>query len=90
MNSEHWKHRRNLFNPSFHKQVLNGFYEEFNTKGDALLEKLEKVADGKTVITLLDEFNRTTLDVIATVNMFALCFFFTSMIISLNKRLLSA
>ena len=48
--------------------ILNEFFEEFNLKGDILLEKIEKMADGKTVITMLNEFNRTTLDVIAKVN----------------------
>nr|UOU03257.1 cytochrome P450 3049B1-1 [Brachionus rubens] len=62
-----WRHRRDMFNPSFHKQALVGFMEEFNTKSDLLMEKLRTMADGKQVITLLDEFNNMTLDVIATV-----------------------
>ena len=69
LDNEHWKHRRSMFNPSFHKQVLNGFIDEFNVKGDMLLEKLEKKANGKTVISMLDEFNRATLDVIASVSL---------------------
>ena len=58
---------RALFNPSFHKQVLNSFIDEFNNKGDLLLEKLRSMADGKTQVVMLDEFNHATLDAIATV-----------------------
>jgi cytochrome P450 len=68
LDNNHWKHRRSMFNPSFHKQVLYGLMDEFNLKGDMLLEKIEKKADGKTIISMLDEFNRATLDVIATVS----------------------
>ena len=62
-----WKHRRALFNPSFHKHVLYGFIDEFNTKSDILLEQMRSMADGKTQITLLDQFNHAALDLIATV-----------------------
>ena len=69
LNNVRWKHRRGLFNPAFHKQVLNGFFDEFNLKGDLFLEKLRKMSDGKTSVTMLEEFNRTTLDVIGSVYM---------------------
>lgn len=62
-----WKHRRALFNPAFHKQVIANFLQEFNYKGDQLLEKIRKLADGKTIVTLMDEFGRTALDVISHV-----------------------
>ena len=67
LDKNRWKHRRALFNPSFHKQVLNSFIDEFNTKGDMLLEKLRSIADGNTEVVMLDEFNHATLDAIATV-----------------------
>ena len=41
---------------------------EFNQKGDILIEKLRKIADGKTIYKLLDEINHTALDSIASVN----------------------
>ena len=56
-----------MFNPSFHKRVLNEFIEEFNTKSDILLEQIRSMADGQTEIVLLDQFNHAALDLIATV-----------------------
>jgi hypothetical protein len=41
--------------------------EEFNQKGDTLLERIRSLADGKTIVTLFNELNHATLDVIATV-----------------------
>lgn len=67
LDKKRWKHRRGLFNPAFHKQVLNGFIDEFNSKGDLLLEKLRSLADSEKEVVMLDEFNHTTLDAIATV-----------------------
>nr|ATW72319.1 cytochrome p450 CYP3049B6 [Brachionus calyciflorus] len=62
-----WRHRRNLFNPSFHKKSLVGFMEEFNLKSKILMEKFRTLADGKQMISILDEFNNMTMDIIATV-----------------------
>lgn len=67
LDTKRWKHRRGLFNPAFHKQVLASFIDEYNTKGDMLLEKIRSIADGKKEIIMLDEFNHAALDVIATV-----------------------
>jgi hypothetical protein len=44
------------------------FIEEFNSKGDILLERIRTLADGKTVVTFFDELNHAALDVIASVN----------------------
>ena len=41
---------------------------EFNQKGDILIEKLRRYADGKTIIKLFHEINHSALDVIASVN----------------------
>ncbi len=41
--------------------------DEFNYKSDKLLEKLRKLADGKTVVTLFDQFSCTALDIISHV-----------------------
>jgi hypothetical protein len=45
------------------------FMSEFNAKGDILVEFLKKKADDKTEITLIDFFNRTALDIIASVSL---------------------
>ena len=45
------------------------FIDQFNHRVDSLCEKLRIKADGKTVIELLPEFNRLTLDAIAQVEM---------------------
>ena len=42
---------------------------EFNQKGDILMEKLRSFADGKTEIKLLNELNHAALDVIASVSL---------------------
>ena len=40
---------------------------EFNQKGDILIEKLRSLADGKTVFALFKEINHAALDAIASV-----------------------
>lgn len=67
MNHQRWKHRRGLFNPGFHRSVLTTFIDQFNVKADMLSERLRSMADGKTMINLLNELNNTTLDAIAQV-----------------------
>ena len=39
----------------------------FNESCDLFLEKLDKMADGKTIVDMADEFARVTLDVIGKV-----------------------
>jgi hypothetical protein len=46
---------------------LEQYIDEFNLKGDILLDKLRVLADGKTIVTLFDQFNAMALDVIAAV-----------------------
>ena len=41
--------------------------DEFNNKSNILLEKTRSLADGKTVVTMFDQFNCTALDVISAV-----------------------
>ncbi len=43
------------------------FIDQFNDKAEILMERLRSLADGKTTISLLDEFNNITLDAIAKV-----------------------
>jgi len=46
---------------------LTGLTDEFNLKGEKFLERLRTMVDGKTSVNMLEEFNRTTLDVIGSV-----------------------
>ena len=46
------------------------FMSEFNSKADILVDFLKTKADGKTEITLLEQFNQTALDIIASVGFF--------------------
>ena len=41
--------------------------DQFNFSADVLVERLTKMADGKTEVAMLDEFNRLTLDVVCKV-----------------------
>ncbi|RNA07005.1 cholesterol 24-hydroxylase-like [Brachionus plicatilis] len=69
LDNQRWRHRRNLFNPSFHKQALMTFLEEFNIKSDALMAKLRSMADKNQEVLILDEANNMTMDVIASVGL---------------------
>ncbi len=51
----------------FLSRYLVDLLHQFNASADLLIEKLSHKADGKTEVAMLDEFNRTTLDVIAKV-----------------------
>lgn len=44
------------------------FVDHFNQVTNTLTDKLRSKADGKTVVQLFNELNRTTLDAIALVN----------------------
>ncbi|XP_022090979.1 cholesterol 24-hydroxylase-like [Acanthaster planci] len=59
--------RRALFDPAFHRKYLKTLISTFNQSANVLIEKLTNVADGKTVVPMLDEFNKFTLDVLAKV-----------------------
>lgn len=43
------------------------FAKDFNSIVDTLTEKLRKLADGKKIVNLSDEFNNAALDAIAKV-----------------------
>lgn len=49
------------------------FVGQFNSISDILVEKLTKLADGKTPVNLFNEINQATLDAIALV-FYSLCF----------------
>ena len=65
---EKWKEKRIALNPAFHRKYLKEFMEQFNASCDVLLAKLAKLADGKTEVSMADEFNRITLDIIGKVS----------------------
>lgn len=66
-----------MFNPSFHKNILNSFIDEFNSKGDILLDKFRSMSDGKQQVNMLHNFNNATLDAIAKVSLhFFVLFYF--------------
>nr|AHL88993.1 cytochrome p450 3049B1 [Brachionus koreanus] len=67
LDNQRWRHRRSMFNPSFHKQALVTFLQEFNNKSDVLMAKLRSMAEKNKDIYILDEANNMTMDVIATV-----------------------
>lgn len=54
----------NLF--VFHSYI-KGLESAFNTEIDLLINKLAGLADGKTQVSMLEEFNHLTLDVIGKV-----------------------
>lgn len=67
LNHKKWKQQRLLVNPAFHRGYLKDLVPQFNSVADTLVTKLKKVADGKTIIDMADEFQKATLDVIAKV-----------------------
>ena len=50
------------------------FIDEFNSTGNSLMEYLRELANGKQTVTLLNEFNKTTLKAIASVDNFSIFF----------------
>lgn len=64
---EVWQRRRALLNPAFHRRYLMNLMPAFNSSCDLFLAKLDKMADGKTVVDMAEEFARVTLDVIGKV-----------------------
>lgn len=64
---EVWQRRRALLNPAFHRRYLMNLMPAFNGSCDLFLAKLDKMADGKTVVDMAQEFARVTLDVIGKV-----------------------
>ncbi|XP_071159718.1 cholesterol 24-hydroxylase-like isoform X3 [Mytilus edulis] len=62
-----WVWRRALMNPCFQKSYIKGLESAFNTEIDLLINKLAGLADGKTQVSMLEEFNHLTLDVIGKI-----------------------
>ncbi|RNA07543.1 cholesterol 24-hydroxylase-like [Brachionus plicatilis] len=63
-----WRNRRTLMNNAFKKEILMQSLVEFNTKGDMLVQRLIHLSESTdNCISLFNEINHMTLDVIAKV-----------------------
>ena len=62
-----WKKHRSVINPAFHRRYLMNLMAAFNSSCDLFLNKINGLADGKTVVNMAEEFARVTLDVIGKV-----------------------
>ncbi|XP_068683849.1 cholesterol 24-hydroxylase-like [Montipora foliosa] len=62
-----WKKHRSLINPAFHRRYLMNLMSAFNSSCDLFLNKINGIADGKTVVNMAEEFARVTMDVIGKV-----------------------
>nr|ATW72320.1 cytochrome p450 CYP3049E5 [Brachionus calyciflorus] len=65
-----WRHRRQILNHVFKKDILLGNLNEFNSKGDILIEHLKNLClsnGSSSSLQLFYELNRLTLDIIAKV-----------------------
>ena len=62
-----WRRKRVMLEPGFHRKYLMNSMDAFNSICDDFLENLRKYADGKTPVSMMDEFARVTLDIIGKV-----------------------
>lgn len=62
-----WETKRRTFTPLFHRNKLFDGFPTLNSCCDNFLSRLEKYADGKTEISLADEFLLVTLETILKV-----------------------
>ncbi|KAK2561702.1 Cholesterol 24-hydroxylase [Acropora cervicornis] len=67
LDHEVWQKHRSLLNPAFHRRYLMNLMTAFNSSCDLFLNKLDEMADGKTVVDMAEEFARVTMDVIGKV-----------------------
>ncbi|XP_078516276.1 cholesterol 24-hydroxylase-like isoform X2 [Lissotriton helveticus] len=64
-NYDSWHKQRRMMDPAFSRTYLKGLMGTFNEKAEALMEKLEEKADGRTEVEIHNLMCRVTLDVIA-------------------------
>jgi hypothetical protein len=50
--------------------VLEAFIDQFNIKADILMERLRSMADGRTVVVLINELNSIALEALVQVGFF--------------------
>nr|UOU03250.1 cytochrome P450 3049E1 [Brachionus rubens] len=68
VDKDKWRHTRNIMNHGFKKNNLMENLDEFNSKGDCLIEKLKFLSESNSSsLPIFEHINRTTLDVIAKV-----------------------
>ena len=65
--NEKWNRKRNLMNPAFKREYLIELMPEFNKCIDKMVDHFAILADGKTSFCLMNQFSRTTLDVLGKV-----------------------
>ncbi|XP_022089628.1 cholesterol 24-hydroxylase-like [Acanthaster planci] len=63
-----WSIRRAIIDPAFHRRYLKQSMSQFNRSSDLMIKRLLGKADGVAEVTMLDELNKVTLDVIAKVS----------------------
>ncbi|XP_062974114.1 cholesterol 24-hydroxylase-like isoform X2 [Elgaria multicarinata webbii] len=61
----HWLKQRRIIDPAFKRTYLKGLMGTFNDQAEALMKELEKKADGKTEVNVMNLLRRVTLDIIA-------------------------
>ncbi|KXJ29176.1 Cholesterol 24-hydroxylase [Exaiptasia diaphana] len=62
-----WKKKRSRLDKAFHRSYLINLMASFNGICNVFLDKIGKLADGKTEVEMSEEFGRVTLDVIGKV-----------------------
>ena len=62
-----WQKHRSLINPAFHRRYLMNLMAAFNSSCELFLNRLNEMADGKTVVNMAEEFSRVTTHVIGKV-----------------------
>ncbi|XP_075168008.1 putative cytochrome P450 4d14 [Haematobia irritans] len=60
-----WFSRRKIITPTFHFKILDEFVEIFDQQSRILIQRLQRKADGKTVVNMFPEICLTALDIIA-------------------------
>lgn len=64
-----WKKKRAHLNPAFHHKFIANLMDQFNQSCDLFLNKLLKLADGETEISMAEELVRLALDVVGKVRL---------------------
>nr|XP_060610869.1 cholesterol 24-hydroxylase-like [Anolis sagrei ordinatus] len=67
LDHDHWIKQRKIMGPAFSKSYIQGLIGTFNDQAEELMKKMEKQADGKTKVDVMNLLRRITLDIIAKV-----------------------
>lgn len=68
VSEEEWRWKRTTLDPAFHRPSLMGLMDNFTAICDSFLQRLETLADGKTVVSMAEELVRINLDMVAKVS----------------------